>query len=90
MRLHGVEIKVSKSDLLGDEKMQEYTAFCDDFYLAVPDTEEMIGAAESVRLPAWGLLAVSPDRKLRIVHKAEEKPGVMRDKTVAAALIKLM
>lgn len=90
MRLHGVEIKVSKSDLLGDEKMQEYTAFCDAFYIAVPDVPEMIQTAEAVRLPAWGLLAVSPDRKLRIVHKAEEKPGVMRDKTVAAALIKLM
>lgn len=90
VRLHGVEIKVSKSDLLGDEKMQEYTAFCDAFYIAVPDVPEMIQTAEAVRLPAWGLLAVSPDRKLRIVHKAEEKPGVMRDKTVAAALIKLM
>lgn len=90
VRLHGVEIKVSKEDLLGDHKMQEYGDFCDAFYIAVPDTAEMVEAAESIKLQAWGLLAISPDGKLRVVHRAEEKPGVMRDKTIAAALIKLM
>ena len=90
VRLHGVEIKVSKEDLLGDHKMQEYGDFCDAFYIAVPDTAEMVEAAESIKLQAWGLLAISPDGKLRVVHRAEEKPGVMRDKTMAAAIIKLI
>ena len=90
VRIHGVEIKVSKSDLLGDHKMQEYGDFCDAFYIAVPDTVEMVDAAESVKLPAWGLLAVSPDGALRVVHKAEERLGVMRDKTLAAVIIKLI
>lgn len=90
VRLHGVEIKVSKEDLLGDHKMQEYGDFCDAFYIAVPDTAEMVEAAESIKLTAWGLLAVSPDGKLRVVHQAEEKPGVMRDKTTAAVIIKLI
>ena len=92
VRLHGVEIKVSKEDLLRDHKMQEYTDFCDFFYIAVPDSEEMIEAAKSIRFNKcpWGILAVSPDRKLRVVIEATEKPGRQRDKTVAAALIKLM
>lgn len=76
--------------MLGDHKMQEYGDFCDAFYIAVPDTVEMVDAAESVKLPAWGLLAVSPDGALRVVHKAEERLGVMRDKTLAAVIIKLI
>lgn len=88
--IHGVEIKVSKSDLEQDHKMQEYTAFCDAFYIAVPDTEEMIQTAEAVRLPAWGLLAVTAAGALKIIHAAALQPGLMRDKTIAVALIKLM
>ena len=88
--IRGVEIKVSKSDLEQDHKMQEYTAFCDAFYIAVPDTEEMIQTAEAVRLPAWGLLAVTAAGALKIIHAAVLQPGLMRDKTIAAALIKLM
>lgn len=88
--IRGVEIKVSKSDLEQDHKMQEYTAFCDAFYIAVPDTEEMIQTAEAVRLPAWGLLAVTAAGALKIIHAAALQPGLMRDKTIAAALIKLM
>lgn len=92
VKLHGVEIKVSKSDLLGDKKMQEYTDFCDFFYIAVPDSEEMIEAAKSIRFNKcpWGILAVSTDGELRVVIEAKEKPGWQRDKTIAAALIKLM
>lgn len=88
--IRGVEIKVSKSDLEQDHKMQEYTAFCDAFYIAVPDTEEMIQTAEAVRLPAWGLLAITAAGALKIIHAAALQPGFMRDKTIAAALIKLM
>ncbi|MEE3445313.1 MAG: MmcB family DNA repair protein [Prevotella sp.] len=90
VRLHGVEIKVSKEDLLGDHKMQEYGDFCDAFYIAVPDVPEMVEAAESIKLTAWGILAVSSDGELRVVHQAEERLGVMRDKTLAAVIIKLI
>lgn len=88
--IRGVEIKVSKSDLEQDHKMQEYCAFCDAFYIAVPDVPEMIQTAEAVRLPAWGLLAVTAAGALKIIHAAALQPGLMRDKTIAAALIKLM
>lgn len=88
--IHGVEIKVSKSDLEQDHKMAEYVPFCDCFYIAVQDVSEMIQTAEAVRLPAWGLLAISASGALRVIHVAKMEPGLMRDKTIAAALIKLM
>lgn len=90
VKLHGVEIKISKSDLMRDHKMAEYVPFCDCFYIAVPDVPEMIQAAEDVRLPTWGVLAVSPDGAVRVVEPAQVLPGPMRDKMITSCLIKLM
>ncbi len=90
VKLHGVEIKVSKSDLMRDHKMAEYVPFCDCFYIAVPDVPVMIQAAEDVRLPTWGVLAVSPDGAVRVVEPAQVLPGAMRDKMITSCLIKLM
>ena len=90
VRLHGVEIKVSKEDLKHDHKMEEYVDFCDAFWLAVPDMPEMLEVVESYRLPAWGVLAISSEGALRVVHAAALAPGLMRDKTLAAAIIKLI
>ncbi len=33
-----VEIKVSRADLLGDDKWRDYLAYCDRFYWAVPQS----------------------------------------------------
>lgn len=88
--LHGVEIKVSLSDLHEDHKMAEYTAFCDYFYIAVPADQKMIKAAESVKLPDWGVLSISQSGIVTVVDPAKSAPGPMRDKTVAAVAIKLM
>ncbi len=33
-----VEVKVSRADLLGDQKWTEYLDYCDRFFWAVPDT----------------------------------------------------
>lgn len=33
-----VEVKVSRADLLGDQKWTDYLDYCDRFYWAVPDT----------------------------------------------------
>lgn len=90
LRLHGIEIKVSVSDLKGDHKMAEYCPFVDYFYLAVPDTQGMLTAADDVRLPDWGVLAVEKSGTMRVIHSAALNPGTFRDKTMAAALIKLL
>ena len=90
LRLHGVEIKVDVSDLKGDRKMAEYCPFVDYFYIAVPDNTKMIEAAEEVRLPDWGVLAVSQTGSVRVECAAKLALGLFRDKTMAAALIKLL
>lgn len=33
-----VEVKVSRADLLGDQKWTDYLDYCDRFYWAIPDT----------------------------------------------------
>ena len=88
--LHMIEIKISAADLSGDEKMQNYTPFCDRFWLAIPDSPKMIAAAEEYRLDGWGLLAFSSDGEIRVVHNATLQQGGMRHKTLSTALIKLL
>lgn len=89
--LRGVEIKVDRHDLENDHKMAEYTDFCDYFYLAVPEgEEEMITLAESLIRPAWGILTVSKEGTIRIAKEPVKLDALMRDKTLAACLIKLM
>lgn len=89
--LRGVEIKVDRHDLENDHKMAEYTDFCDYFYLAVPEgDEEMITLAESLIRPAWGILTVSKEGTIRIAKEPVKLDALMRDKTLAACLIKLM
>ena len=53
--LHGVEIKVSRSDLAGDQKLTEYADFVDTLWLAAPAA---LAAEALALLPAWvGVLA---------------------------------
>lgn len=93
--IHGIEIKISKSDLLQDTKMAEYRDFVDVFWLAVP--ESLQTEAESVLAAGWGLVVVGSKYlqtdsrlSLRIIHPAVKKPGIMRDATMAGALCKLL
>jgi len=90
VHLIGVEIKVSVADLNQDHKMQEYTNFVDRFFLAIPDTEEMISAVENVKLPEWGVITVDANGKVKVLHAASLKPGILRDKTLTTALIKMI
>lgn len=88
--LRGIEIKVDKMDLLKDHKMQEYTAFCDYFYIGIPaEDQEVLDAAESVRLPSWGILTVSKAGEITVVHEAKKLMPAFRDKTMANCIIKL-
>lgn len=89
--LRGVEIKISSEDLLGDHKMQEYTDFCDYFYLAIPDgVQKIMDAALSISRPAWGILAVKKDGSIRVVRNAEKLDAIFRDKTMSNCIIKLI
>jgi len=86
--LHGIEIKVSKGDLLNDDKMQEYTSFCDCFWLAVPAGLEPY--VKQVALPEWGLLVVDKDGNIHVAWTAKHRPGACREESIRLALIKLM
>lgn len=88
--LRGIEIKVDTNDLLGDHKMQEYTQFCDYFYIAVPaDDPEILSAAQSVRRPGWGILTVTKDGDVTVIQDPERLSPTFRDKTLANCIIKM-
>lgn len=88
--LNGIEIKVAKGDLVNDHKMQEYTAFVDRFYIAIPDNPDLIAAAQSVRLPSWGILAVDQAGTVREVEPAGDLAAVMRLETLTSVVRKLL
>lgn len=93
--IRGVEIKVSVSDLMHDEKMTEYTDFCDLFYIAIPaGDDELKKAVQAVMLPEWGLIEVSEGEEnvynyvAEVTIPAKKTQGVLRDRTLSTALIR--
>ncbi|MEG8041059.1 MmcB family DNA repair protein [Sphingomonas sp. LR60] len=69
-----VEIKVSRADLLGDGKWQDYLAHCDRFYWAVPagfDTSPIAGEAF---LPERTGLIIADRYDAAIVREARTDP----------------
>ncbi len=70
----GVEIKVSKSDLLNDHKIEAYLPFCDLFYLATPVElkEDALVKLDNEALVEVGLMLVSNDNVI-----VQRKPGLM-------------
>lgn len=93
--IRGVEIKVSVSDLMHDEKMTEYTDFCDLFYIAIPaGNDELKKAVQAVMLPEWGLIEVSEGEEnvynyvAEVTIPAKKTQGVLRDRTLSTALIR--
>lgn len=85
VNLIGVEIKVAVNDLKNDCKMQEYTNFVDQFYLAISDEKDIVNAALSTKLDSWGLLTVSKDGQIKVLQIADKLPAIMRDKTLNKA-----
>lgn len=90
VNLIGVEIKVDINDLKNDCKMQEYTNFVDQFYLAIPDEKDIVNAALSTKLDSWGLLTVSKDGQIKVLQTADKLPAIMRDKTLNSLVLKLL
>lgn len=90
VNLIGVEIKVDVNDLKNDRKMQEYTDFVDQFYLAVPDKEDIVNAALSIKLDTWGLIIISKDGQIKVLQTADKLPAIMRDKTLNNLILKLL
>lgn len=93
INLHGIEIKVNKYDLQNDTKMQEYTDFCDFFYIAIPNDKEMIKIARDIKLPEWGILIYSEietDQKIKILDKPKRLKAIFKDKTLENILLRTL
>lgn len=89
IKLHGIEIKVSRSDLLHDVKMAEYTQYVDDFWIAIP--QYLVDDAVALALPDWGIMSIDKDQ-LEVVRSASKNTdyGVFRDVTLSEIVYKLM
>ena len=87
--LHCVEIKVSKYDLLNDEKHLDYMPFADFCWLAVP--AELADQAEKLAKPeGWGVLTYDSETdQLKPSLKAPRNDNaVMRERAVETVLVK--
>ena len=69
-----VEIKVSRADLLGDGKWQDYLAHCDRFYWAVPAGFDTTPIAGEAFLPDRTGLIVADRYDAAIVREARTDP----------------
>lgn len=68
-----VEIKVAKSDLLGDSKWRDYLDYCDLFYWAVPAS--LAGLLDDERfLPAEAGLIVADRYDAAVLREAADRP----------------
>lgn len=83
MTLRGIEIKISRGDLLRDEKMSEYALYCDYFYVAIPP--ELKDDALSIMSPEWGLLLIQGE-SIFVEKEAKQLPGIMRNEALSTAL----
>lgn len=88
INLHGIEIKVSSSDLNSDHKMSEYTEFVDFFWLAV--TEELVDQAQDFILKEWGLLVIDSDNEVHLKQRPSKLKPQRREETLQTALIKVL
>lgn len=65
-----VEVKVSRADLLADQKWTDYLDYCDRFYWAIPDTLDAGLLTRSGKLPERAGLIVADRYDAAIVREA--------------------
>ncbi len=88
LNVHGIEIKVSKSDLLNDTKYTEYAPFVDFLWLAIPN--DLVEVAQSNTFKDCGIVAIDSDRKATIIKKAKQLAGDMKHETLKNIVLKIM
>ena len=65
-----VEVKVSRADLLGDQKWTDYLDYCDRFYWAIPDTLNSDLLSRAGKLPDRAGLIIANRYDAAIVREA--------------------
>lgn len=88
LRLHGHEVKVSRSDWLTElrdpSKAEEFKRYMDHWWLVVPDR----GIVRDDLPATWGLMAPDATGRLRIVKKAPKLKPEPMPRTMWAALLR--
>jgi len=87
LNLHCIEIKVSKSDLLNDNKYTEYSEFVDYMWLAIP--EDLLEEAKSNKFKECGIIVVK-DGKAYIKQQAIKLKSLRRIDTLNNIALKLI
>ena len=85
---HGMEIKISKSDLINDHKIGEYEDFVDYLWFVVP--KELADEAVKVSLSEWGILSVESTGKIKMVQRATKMKPMRRNDTMIEVIKKLL
>ncbi|MFR1675137.1 MAG: MmcB family DNA repair protein [Fusobacterium sp.] len=93
LNLHGVEIKISKADLLNDCKYTEYGEFVDYLWLAVPQDLQEI--AEQNKFTGCGLIVIDRDKKtdkliLKVIETPKKLTPLRKEETLTSLALKLM
>ena len=65
-----VEVKVSRADLLGDQKWMDYLDYCDRFYWAIPDTLNSDLLSRAGKLPDRAGLIIANRYDAAVVREA--------------------
>ncbi len=65
-----VEVKVSRADLLGDQKWTDYLDYCDRFYWAIPESLDADLLVRSGKLPERAGLIVADHYDAAVVREA--------------------
>ena len=88
LNLHGIEIKVSKGDLIGDNKYSEYVEFVDYMWLAIP--HDLIEVAEAYIFKGCGLLAINGSGTVEVIQKACKINSLRKQDTLTSMALKLI
>lgn len=87
INLHGIEIKVSRSDLEKDHKFTEYMEFVDYMYLAVPKQleQEALDYAPNI----VGVLIIE-NENVKIARNPQRLNPLLRNKALETLILKLI
>lgn len=88
VNIHGVEIKVSKGDLVTDTKYMEYSNSVDYLWLAIP--KELIDIALETKAEPVGIIVVDVDGTAAIHTQAQRLEPLSREHTLTNIILKTM
>ena len=87
LNLHGIEIKVSKSDLINDHKFVEYADFVDFMWFAIP--ENLVETAKEIKFNGCGILIIK-NGKVQVVEQAQRLDAIRREECLSRLALKLL